>query len=412
MAVVFDSRNSMLQKILPKNSVIAEIGIFTGEFTQFILNNLEPKKLYAVDPYTSGIGVMGSGDVNGFNMEFFDLDLLYKFVKNRFITNSNLELCREYGTDFLKRIPDGHLDAIYLDGDHSFENVANELEIARYKVKEGGWIMGHDYKLNPEKGNIENTHYVNSVVDAFCKKYNLTVESLGNDGIVSFAIKNSNKYKFSITSYSDRPQLFNQTFMRFQNYANLHSYNYKLFNHIDTSSDRHPSWYKLLCLKDLMSADNSDIDYFVWIDDDIYITDMNKSLSDFVDMYNFKNSEAIVLLTDEPVDRISAKLNGGFWILKNCPSSRKFLDVMWEFPNINALSKMSFGYEQEALEFYYRYNCRSSFMIVPQPSFQTTFNFDASLTWKMGDFSAHLQFLNLSLKLQALSLLKKQLGEN
>jgi hypothetical protein len=402
----------MLQKILPKNSVIAEIGIFTGEFTQFIMNNLEPKTMYAVDPYTSGIGIMGSGDVNGFNMEFFELDLLYKFVKNRFVANSNLELCRECSMDFLKRIPDGHLDAIYLDGDHSFENVANELEIARYKVKEGGWIMGHDYKLNPEKGNIENTHYLHLVVDAFCKKYNLTIDALGNDGIVSFAIKNNNKYKFTITSYSDRPQLSNQTFKRFQDYTNLHNYNCKLFNATNITTDRHPSWNKLLCLKDLMSLDNSNIDYFVWIDDDIYITDMNKSLSDFIDMYNFKNSEAVVLLTDEPVDRISARLNGGFWILKNCLPAKKFLDIIWEFPNINGLTKTSYAYEQEALEFYYRYSLRSAFMIVPQPSFQTTFNLNAPLAWKMGDFSAHLQYSDFSKKLQALCLLKKQLGEN
>jgi hypothetical protein len=411
MAQLFESRKTMLKELLPKNSIVAEIGVFTGEFSQYIVDNLEPKKLYSIDPYISGIGVMGSGNVHGYNMEFFDLEILYKFVRNRFSQNSNVELCRETSGDFFARIPDGSLDAIYLDGDHAFETVAKELEIARFKVKEGGWIMGHDYAFNPAKGNPENKHFLSTVVDAFCKKHNLKIDALGNDGIVSFAIKNTHKYKFAVTSFSDREVLYSQTYPRMNDYCGLQNYEFKPINYISSKTNRHPSWNKILCLLKLLNENNT-ADYFVWIDDDIYLTNMKKSLSDFVDKYNFRTSNSVILIADEPICRISTRLNGGFIIIKNNPEAKSLLQNIWQFPEaVNPLSATNCGFEQEAFDFMYRFINRDAFTIAPQPCFQTTMHFGSPISWKKGDFSAHLQEGKLEEKLQVLYLLKKELGE-
>lgn len=86
----YTTREEMVKDLIPKDSTIAEIGVFTGEFTQYMLDTLKPKQLYGIDPYISTIGVMGSGDVNGHNMEFYELELLNGFVKNRFLVHTNV----------------------------------------------------------------------------------------------------------------------------------------------------------------------------------------------------------------------------------------------------------------------------------------------------------------------------------
>ena len=68
----YASRKEMLADLVPQGSVLAEIGVFAGDFSDWMVKTLKPKKLYCIDPYHSTIGVMGSGNENGYGMEFFD----------------------------------------------------------------------------------------------------------------------------------------------------------------------------------------------------------------------------------------------------------------------------------------------------------------------------------------------------
>lgn len=42
-------------------------------------------------------------------------------------------------------VPDGSLDFVFIDADHSYEAVRRDIEAWRGKVRQGGWIGGHDY---------------------------------------------------------------------------------------------------------------------------------------------------------------------------------------------------------------------------------------------------------------------------
>ena len=42
-------------------------------------------------------------------------------------------------------IPDGSLDAVFIDGDHSYEAVIQDLPFWWKKLKTGGWLLGDDY---------------------------------------------------------------------------------------------------------------------------------------------------------------------------------------------------------------------------------------------------------------------------
>ena len=42
-------------------------------------------------------------------------------------------------------VPDGSLDFVFIDADHSYEAVADDISCWRPKVRVGGWLGGHDY---------------------------------------------------------------------------------------------------------------------------------------------------------------------------------------------------------------------------------------------------------------------------
>lgn len=167
-------------ELLPKNSVGAEIGVFKGEFGKFIFNTVTPKKLYLVDIFT---GVMCSGDKNGDNMEYINLDESYNNLKIFFKNDLNVELFRGYSRDFFLQIPDDHLDFVYIDGDHSYEGVKIDLDYAFKKVKAGGIIAGHDYTPRFE-GIIR-------AVNEFCDTHGVTKIITESDGCPSYYIVNT-----------------------------------------------------------------------------------------------------------------------------------------------------------------------------------------------------------------------------
>lgn len=403
----YETRQDMLADLVRPNSTIAEIGVFAGDFSQWILDHLKPSKLHLVDPYTSTIGSMGSGNKDGYNMEFYELETLRGFVQSRFSNYNQVEFHREFSQNFFEKIQDGSLDAVYIDGDHSLEAVKSDLKAARYAVKEGGWIFGHDYMLHPTRGNPEIKHVVKEAVEDFCKEYGLVVHAVANDGLVSFAIQNLNKYKFCIVSLSDRPQLSNKTFQIFESYTKKH--NYQLSLHTSSlCDDRHPSWSKIPAIQ--MALDNKDIDFIVWMDDDLVITDDNISLTHFIDLYDFRKSKAMIMVSSDIPTEPSTSMNCGMMFLKaNHINLWGFLSLVWQFGDNVPILKDNFSWEQEAFNFLYRFTNREAFHIIPLPNFQAFTRFASynKYTWKPGMFAAHLNCGNLEKKLEVYSLLKK-----
>ena len=47
--------------------------------------------------------------------------------------------------DILKQFPDNYFDWVYLDSSHEYNHTTNELTILKEKVKDSGYITGHDW---------------------------------------------------------------------------------------------------------------------------------------------------------------------------------------------------------------------------------------------------------------------------
>ena len=172
------TREELIQKLTP-GGVCAEIGVFEGEFSDFIHRTLRPSMLYLVDLFQ---GAMISGDKNGENIKTINLDQAYQALLAKYHSNPEISLFRGRSELFLSLLPDNHLDFIYIDGDHQYAGCRSDLELARRKVKRSGVIAGHDY--------CSQFPGVMRAVDEFSTQHGLTLELTSEDRCASYRMLN------------------------------------------------------------------------------------------------------------------------------------------------------------------------------------------------------------------------------
>lgn len=180
----YNTRQEMIAA-LKIRGVVAELGVFKGDFSQDLLTFCDLDKLYLIDIWS---GILMSGNQDGNNVEYYNGDDLFTYVNVRFKYNSKVKIGRMFTTEFLSQVPDKSLDAVYIDADHSYEGVKNDLLASFAKVKPGGWIMGHDYMVT-SKSTTKWEFGVKQAVDEFCTEKGLEIHALALDGCVSYAIK-------------------------------------------------------------------------------------------------------------------------------------------------------------------------------------------------------------------------------
>jgi hypothetical protein len=186
MIKIYENRNQMLLD-LPKNLIVAELGVFNGTFSESILKICEPSQLILIDLWEN-TNIM-SGDVDGNNVVKINGEDLYNQVNTKFQNVENIVIHRDYTTSAMSKYPDDYFDVVYIDADHSYSGCMADLEISFKKVKSGGYIMGHDYEQNFEKTKNVYNFGVNRAVNEFCQKYSQTMSIKANDGCVSYGIK-------------------------------------------------------------------------------------------------------------------------------------------------------------------------------------------------------------------------------
>jgi hypothetical protein len=172
---IFETRNLMLES-LPKGLKIAELGVFEGEFSKEIYSICKPKELNLVDLFS---GIFGSGDKDGKNHRYINLDDALINIQKYFIDKLDVFIYKNSTVDFLMGTKDNYFDMIYIDADHSYNSVKKDLELSYQKIKPNGFICGHDYVTGTEA-----FHAVND----FCDEYKLSISCLTNDGCPSFLI--------------------------------------------------------------------------------------------------------------------------------------------------------------------------------------------------------------------------------
>jgi predicted O-methyltransferase YrrM len=114
-----------------------EIGTSSGPFAERICKIMPLVKLYCVDSwmvYDEWIECKKQAK----------LDQHYEVAKAR-LAPYNCELIKGFSRDAAKNFKDNSLDFVFIDANHSFEAVIEDIAIWTKKVKPGGIISGHDF---------------------------------------------------------------------------------------------------------------------------------------------------------------------------------------------------------------------------------------------------------------------------
>jgi hypothetical protein len=142
----------------------AEIGVYKGEYSEkFAKVGL---KHYAIDPWLMYSDYLRNQP---------RLDFQFEHTQRVLSPYPNCTIIRKTSMDALADFPDESLDYVYIDGNHHFRYVAEDIAEWHKKVKVGGAVCGHDYFYARESppGRCLNICHVRYVLDAYVAAYNI-----------------------------------------------------------------------------------------------------------------------------------------------------------------------------------------------------------------------------------------------
>ena len=120
-----------------------EIGVYKGQFSETLCQANPDLDLTGVDAWTVYKDYKDYGVV--------DLETTaYDQAKIR-ADRSHFKLMKAWSVDASKEFADGSLDFVFIDGNHDFQHVVEDVVAWSPKVRKGGIVSGHDFFRNHHK---------------------------------------------------------------------------------------------------------------------------------------------------------------------------------------------------------------------------------------------------------------------
>jgi hypothetical protein len=160
----------------------AEVGVETGAYSQVLCEANPDLELFCVDPYSPGAY---EPDINGIDYRMDHFEKMYTRAKET-LADYNANVIRKTSLDASRNFEDNSLDFVYIDGNHSFVNVAIDIHEWSKKVRPGGIVSGHDFAFFSSK----KQNHVKYVVLTYTKAYGIKpffvagAEEMDEPGIV------------------------------------------------------------------------------------------------------------------------------------------------------------------------------------------------------------------------------------
>lgn len=133
---------------LPEAATVVEVGSWKGRSTVALCEALEglDARVFAVDAF-SGVEMHAAG---------FGPEMLDTFLENT-VGFGFLEPIVGGSAESATRFPDGSVDLVFLDADHSYEAVRRDIRAWLPKLKRGGVMCGHDWGFREVIAAVKET---------------------------------------------------------------------------------------------------------------------------------------------------------------------------------------------------------------------------------------------------------------
>jgi hypothetical protein len=138
----------IIAEAIPENGIVAEVGTWLGRslgaFMQFCEEKGKTPKIHAIDTFK---GTLSEGEAHAGIVAAHGGSIRSAFEKNiaQFTLSKNVIVHEADSVVVAQALADARLDAVFIDGDHTFDAVTRDVAAWWPKVKKGGIIAGHDY---------------------------------------------------------------------------------------------------------------------------------------------------------------------------------------------------------------------------------------------------------------------------
>ncbi len=132
-----------------KGGKVAEIGVWRGAFSKILVQKLEPSQFFAFDIFTGHLyedwnGMTGHQLFDGLTQrQYYEREMASFLGVTTIIEGRSQETLRDY--------TDRSFDLVYVDGDHEYEAVKADTELAVDMTADFGFLVFNDYLLFDHK---------------------------------------------------------------------------------------------------------------------------------------------------------------------------------------------------------------------------------------------------------------------
>jgi hypothetical protein len=419
-----------------------EVGTFKGLFSKHILGSWEGK-LFMVDVwrplgeeyvdmsnhgnYKHGVYGDAMDNISGFE----DRGIMVRGTSK--ITSDMFE--------------NGSLDFVYIDANHAYDFVKEDIDLWYPKVKEGGYLLGHDYldmdwyndpnysENNKDKhiwdhqGNYIGLFGVNPAVDEFCERNHYDV-TITNEWYGTWYIKKDTSLKpkeICVLSLYDDNYLDMANITIFDNlkkYCDLHGYTFHPHKIENVQNGRLPQWQKIDVTLNILKSNK--YKWVFYLDTDCLIMNSSIKLESFIDdKHSFIVPTLNVDAVDTPIINKQGKntIISSQFMLKNDETGIAIMEDIW---NLNGwpegMDVNTFDYEGRQVritinkpQFYdkvnvieeHRMNC---FWYMNSPYMASSFRGVNDSCWKPGNFIVHVTGYQKDERVKLLSELNNFVG--
>lgn len=142
--ITLPNRRKALE-LIPKKGIIAEIGVLWGDFSQILINDLDPNEFHAIDSFPltyehdNHISPHLSKGIS--HLQYYENRFKKLLSSRKMFTHQGLSW------DCIAEFPDRFFDYIYLDAGHMYDEVSRDIEALKSKIKIGGYVQFNDYTI-------------------------------------------------------------------------------------------------------------------------------------------------------------------------------------------------------------------------------------------------------------------------
>lgn len=130
---------SFLVSNVPDNGVFVECGAWLGASSSYLCDIAKDRiNVYIVDTWKGS-----ETELNGSHTLATQTDIYKIFLDN--MGNRKFTPIRKESLEAVKEFEDESCDVVYIDMDHRYEQTKNDIINWIKKVKQGGYLAGHDY---------------------------------------------------------------------------------------------------------------------------------------------------------------------------------------------------------------------------------------------------------------------------